>query len=172
MSGAGFNRTGRTCPTEPFSLAGAASCTVQVRFAPRAAGPASGSLQALGDAGQTASGGFVSKRRLSAWASLCALINCDADDFRTIGANQTLNGFISPAGDVDHYYFFGTVGQRLSLRMNRTNGSLVQAAPVLVDESRTSLSAPDAARHTELAGRLTFSKLRQARELMASDQDE
>jgi uncharacterized repeat protein (TIGR01451 family) len=69
------------------------------------------------------SGGFVSKRRLHTWSALCSLLTCDSDDFRTLGANQTLNGSISPAGDVDHYYFFGTAGQRLTLRMNRTSGS-------------------------------------------------
>ena len=69
------------------------------------------------------SGGFVTKRRLNTWATLCGLISCDGDDFRTISANQTLNGAISPAGDVDHYYHFGTAGQRLTLRMNRTSGS-------------------------------------------------
>jgi uncharacterized repeat protein (TIGR01451 family) len=69
------------------------------------------------------SGGFVSKRRLNTWFTLCALISCDGDDFRTIGTNQTLYGAIAPAGDVDHYYYFGTVGQRLTLRMNRTSGS-------------------------------------------------
>lgn len=69
------------------------------------------------------SGGFVSKRRLNSWNAFCALVGCDGDDFRTIGANQTLNGSISPAGDVDHYYYFGTAGQRLTLRMNRTSGS-------------------------------------------------
>lgn len=69
------------------------------------------------------SGGFVTKRRLNTWNSLCALINCDSDDFRTVGASQTLNGFISPTGDVDHYYYFGQAGQRLTLRMNRTSGS-------------------------------------------------
>jgi uncharacterized repeat protein (TIGR01451 family) len=69
------------------------------------------------------SGGFVTKRRLNTWSTLCALISCDNDDFRTISANQTLNGAISPAGDVDHYYYYGTAGQRLTLRMNRTSGS-------------------------------------------------
>jgi uncharacterized repeat protein (TIGR01451 family) len=69
------------------------------------------------------SGGFVTKRRLNTWNTLCALISCDGDDFRTISANQTLNGAISPAMDVDHYYYFGTAGQRLTLRMNRTSGS-------------------------------------------------
>ncbi len=69
------------------------------------------------------SGGVVTRRRLNTWSALCVLLTCDADDFRTIGANQTLNGSISPAGDVDHYYYFGTAGQRLTLRMNRTSGS-------------------------------------------------
>jgi uncharacterized repeat protein (TIGR01451 family) len=69
------------------------------------------------------SGGSVTKRRLNSWNAFCVLVTCDGDDFRTIGANQTLNGSISPAGDVDHYYYFGTAGQRLTLRMNRTSGS-------------------------------------------------
>lgn len=69
------------------------------------------------------SGGIVTKRRLNTWVALCALINCDSDDFRTLGANQPLNGSISPARDVDHYYYFGTAGQRLTVRMNRTSGS-------------------------------------------------
>lgn len=85
-------------------------------------------ISALTNSGPTISdqrsGGFVSKRRLNTWSALCNLINCDADDFRTLGANQTLNGTISPAGDLDHYYFFGTAGQRLTLRMNRTSGSM------------------------------------------------
>jgi uncharacterized repeat protein (TIGR01451 family) len=70
------------------------------------------------------SGGFITKRRLNTWTAVCNLISCDGDDFRTLGANQTLNGTISPAGDVDHYYYFGTAGQRLTLRMNRTSGSM------------------------------------------------
>jgi hypothetical protein len=61
------------------------------------------------------SGGSVTKRRLSAWGALCSLISCDGDDFRTIGNNQTLFGQITPAGDVDNYYYFGTAGQRLTL---------------------------------------------------------
>jgi uncharacterized repeat protein (TIGR01451 family) len=69
------------------------------------------------------SGGSVTKRRLSAWGALCSLISCDGDDFRTIGNNQTLFGQITPAGDVDNYYYFGTAGQRLTLYMNRTSGS-------------------------------------------------
>lgn len=70
------------------------------------------------------SGGFITRRRLDTWVSLCVLINCDGDDFRTLAAAQTLNGSISPAGDVDNYYYFGTAGQRLTLRMNRTSGSM------------------------------------------------
>ncbi len=69
-------------------------------------------------------GGSIARRRLSTWAALCQLITCDGDDFRTIGINQTLGGGIFPAGDVDHYYYFGTAGQRLTLRMNRTSGSM------------------------------------------------
>ena len=69
------------------------------------------------------SGGFITKRRLNTWSALCQLLTCDSDDFRTLGTNQTINGSISPARDVDHYYYYGTAGQRLTLRMNRTSGS-------------------------------------------------
>jgi uncharacterized repeat protein (TIGR01451 family) len=68
--------------------------------------------------------GSVTKRRLDAFLALCQLITCDADDFRTIGVNQTLNGAINPATDVDTYHFFGNAGDRVSIRLNRTSGTL------------------------------------------------
>jgi uncharacterized repeat protein (TIGR01451 family) len=68
--------------------------------------------------------GTITKRRVDAFLALCQLITCDADDFRIIQANQTLNGAINPANDVDNYYFFGNVGDRLTIRLNRTSGSL------------------------------------------------
>jgi uncharacterized repeat protein (TIGR01451 family) len=79
---------------------------------------------ALPTVSDTRSGGSVTKRRLDAWTSACALISCDNDDFRTISSSQTLNGAMTPVGDVDHYYYHGTAGQRLTLRMNRTSGSM------------------------------------------------
>jgi hypothetical protein len=57
-------------------------------------------------------------------AAAAAQQPADVDDFRTIQLNQTLSGNIQPAGDIDVYYFFGTVGQRISVRMDRTSGDL------------------------------------------------
>ncbi len=48
----------------------------------------------------------------------------DADDFGTLQLNQTLSGNIQQAGDFDVYCFFGTVGQRISVRMDRTSADL------------------------------------------------
>ena len=70
------------------------------------------------------SGGFVTKRRLDVYNSLCALITCDNDDFRTIFLNQTLSGSINPANDRDHYFFNGVAGQRLNIHMSRTSGNV------------------------------------------------
>jgi uncharacterized repeat protein (TIGR01451 family) len=69
-------------------------------------------------------GGTVSKRAINVWAATCSLITCDADDFRTLPANSTLSGSINPFSDVDHYYYHGQAGQRLTLRMNRTSGTV------------------------------------------------
>ncbi|MCL4857889.1 MAG: S8 family serine peptidase, partial [Caldilineaceae bacterium] len=70
------------------------------------------------------SGGFVTKRRLDVYNSLCALITCDNDDFRTILLNQTLSGSINPANDRDHYFFNGVAGQRVNIYMSRTSGNV------------------------------------------------
>ncbi|HMQ32559.1 MAG TPA: S8 family serine peptidase, partial [Chloroflexaceae bacterium] len=69
-------------------------------------------------------GGTVAKRRLQSYEALCRVISCDADDFRVIQYGQTLSGAIAPGGDVDHYYFIGQAGDRLTLRANRTSGNL------------------------------------------------
>jgi uncharacterized repeat protein (TIGR01451 family) len=70
------------------------------------------------------SGGFVTKRRLDVYNSLCALITCDNDDFRFISLGQTLAGSVNPANDRDHYFFNGVAGQRVNIRMNRTSGTV------------------------------------------------
>ncbi|RIK33174.1 MAG: hypothetical protein DCC55_35470 [Chloroflexi bacterium] len=69
-------------------------------------------------------GGFVTKRRLDLYGALCSFITCDNDDYRTIPLNQTLTGSINPANDRDHYFFNGAAGQRLTIRINRTSGTL------------------------------------------------
>lgn len=70
------------------------------------------------------SGGSVTKRRLDVWLALCGFITCDVDDFRVIQLNQTLTGNISPATDIDNYYFSGQAGNKLTIQMNRTSGSV------------------------------------------------
>jgi hypothetical protein len=47
----------------------------------------------------------------------------DPDDERTIVYGQTLYGTISPALDRDTYYFNGTAGQTVTIRMNKASGS-------------------------------------------------
>lgn len=49
--------------------------------------------------------------------------DCEGDP-RTITFGQTLNGTISPNNDRDTYYFSGTTGKKISIRMNRSSGSL------------------------------------------------
>ena len=68
--------------------------------------------------------GSVIKRRVDAFLALCQLTGCDADDFRIIQANQSLNGAINPVSDVDNYYFFGNVDDRVTIRLNRISGNL------------------------------------------------
>jgi uncharacterized repeat protein (TIGR01451 family) len=69
-------------------------------------------------------GGLWSKRRMDTYQALCALITCDADDFRYVFPPQTLTGNISSANDRDHYFIFATAGSRVTLQMNRTSGNL------------------------------------------------
>lgn len=69
-------------------------------------------------------GGTITRRRLDVWGSICRIITCDVDDFRTMFTNQTLNGSINPSTDVDHYYYSGQAGQRLTLQLNRTSGTI------------------------------------------------
>jgi hypothetical protein len=49
--------------------------------------------------------------------------DCEGDN-RWISYGQTLNGTISPNSDRDTYYFNGTAGRVVSIRMNRTGGDL------------------------------------------------
>ncbi|MBI5565884.1 MAG: S8 family serine peptidase [Chloroflexi bacterium] len=70
------------------------------------------------------SGGSVTKRRLDVWQAMCGFITCDIDDFRVIQLNQTLTGNINPATDIDNYYFPGQAGNKLTIQMNRTSGSV------------------------------------------------
>jgi uncharacterized repeat protein (TIGR01451 family) len=63
------------------------------------------------------------KRRLDVYGALCRLVSCDSDDFRTLLLNQTLTGRIHTPSDRDHYYFNGTPGQRVTIRMNSVNNT-------------------------------------------------
>lgn len=46
----------------------------------------------------------------------------DSDDDRTISYGQTVNGTISPAYDRDTYYFNGSTGDTITIRMEKTSG--------------------------------------------------
>jgi uncharacterized repeat protein (TIGR01451 family) len=69
-------------------------------------------------------GGGVTKRRLDVYDVLCQTITCDSDDYRTIQAGQTQNGSVNPGSDRDHYFYNGTAGERLTVRLNRSSGSM------------------------------------------------
>ena len=66
------------------------------------------------------------KPRLDVYNALCnpVILSCDADDFRTILLNQTLNGTIGSTSDRDLYAFNGVAGNRLSVAMNRPGGTV------------------------------------------------
>jgi hypothetical protein len=59
--------------------------------------------------------------RLS-WTLLAAA--SDPDDGRTLGYDQGLDGTISPSGDRDDYYFDGSAGQAITIRMDKRNSDL------------------------------------------------
>ncbi len=48
----------------------------------------------------------------------------DPDDNRTIGYDQGLDGTISPAGDRDDYYFDGSAGQAITVRMDKRDSGI------------------------------------------------
>jgi len=52
------------------------------------------------------------------------LASVDTDDDRTISYGQTLNGTINPAYDRDSYYFSGSAGDIVTIRMNKANSNL------------------------------------------------
>lgn len=69
-------------------------------------------------------GGVFTKRRLDVYGALCSLIACDFDDFRTLTLGTSTAGAITTGDSADIYYFNGTGGQRITVTMNRTNGTL------------------------------------------------
>ena len=52
------------------------------------------------------------------------LASVDTDDNRTMSYGQTLNGTVNPANDRDTYYFSGSTGNSVTIRMNKANSSL------------------------------------------------
>ncbi len=48
----------------------------------------------------------------------------DPDDGRTIGYGQGLDGTVNPARDRDDYYFAGSAGQTITIRMDKRNSNL------------------------------------------------
>lgn len=59
--------------------------------------------------------------------NLTKVVSCGGDcegDPRWIAFGQTLNGTTNPNNDQDTYYFSGTSGRAISVRMNKTGGAL------------------------------------------------
>lgn len=69
--------------------------------------------------------GVFTKRRLDVYGALCSLIACDFDDFRTLALGVSTSGAITSGDSGDIYYFNGTGGQRITVVMNRTGGTLL-----------------------------------------------
>ncbi len=53
-----------------------------------------------------------------------SLTGSDANDNRLLVNNKTLKGIISPASDLDYYFFWSDGGQSATIQMWRTSGSL------------------------------------------------
>ena len=64
-------------------------------------------------------------RRLDAFAALCGVVNCDADDFRTIfDVVEPTIGTITTTSDRDFYRYNGSAGDRITVRLNQRTGTL------------------------------------------------
>lgn len=51
-------------------------------------------------------------------------VQADTDDGRTLGYDQGLDGTVNPSGDRDDYYFEGSAGQAITLRMDKRESNL------------------------------------------------
>ena len=71
-------------------------------------------------------GGLVNSiRRLDAFAALCGVVNCDADDFRSVTDSVAPTiGTITTTSDRDFYTYTGSAGDRITVRLNQRTGTL------------------------------------------------
>jgi len=65
-----------------------------------------------------------SSSQTGAYTLRVSTTSADTDDRRWLMHNQQLSGTIDPANDEDWYYFSGIQGRIVSIRMNRSGGSL------------------------------------------------
>ena len=64
-------------------------------------------------------------RRVDAFAALCGVVNCDADDFRSVIDSVTPTiGTIATTSDRDFYTYNGSAGDRITVRLNQRTGTL------------------------------------------------
>lgn len=80
--------------------------------------PSTGTYRILAKGYSSSTGGYN--------LSLSGTAATDPDDGRWISFGQTLSGTINPSSDTDTYYFNGTAGRVMSLRMN-ANGSSIDS---------------------------------------------
>ncbi len=96
VSGTGFTRTGGTCSMAAFTLGAGMSCTVEMEFAPLAAGMASGMVSASGDGGLTATASLAGNA-ITAGALAFDPAALDFGDV-PVGNNPTLSTTLSNTG--------------------------------------------------------------------------
>ena len=67
----------------------------------------------------------------------------DKDDARVLLNNKLLKGKIQPASDTDHYFFFATAGQKVTLTMIATSGNLDGFMELYDAVNQTTLATDD-----------------------------
>lgn len=70
------------------------------------------------------SGGSTTKPRIDLYAALCGEITCDSDDYPTLFIGQTRSAAINPGSDRDFFFYNGQAGDRLTVAVDRTSGSM------------------------------------------------
>jgi uncharacterized repeat protein (TIGR01451 family) len=66
----------------------------------------------------------ISKPRLDVYRSLCRLVPCDPEDFRTMHSGDSLSGVLSFGDNDDTYFLNGSGNTSVRISVNRTSGAL------------------------------------------------
>lgn len=70
------------------------------------------------------SGGSTTKPRIDLYAALCGEITCDSDDYPTLFIGQARSATINPGSDRDFFFYNGQTGDRLTVAVDHTSGSM------------------------------------------------